>query len=837
MIAAMKRLLAAPAFDGDEARTRTARLLNVVIISLFLTMAAAALSGLIVFRQFDIRPAAALFLCFLLAAIHAAMRRGHVRGASIILVLTFWCAVTAAVFAFGGVRVPPLGSYILITLIAGLLLGVRSGVIVAVLSIVSGIGSFGAETYGLIRFSATDFPPAVVICLHTGLLTITAVLLNLYVRQIDDAMEYSLRSEQALADANLQLEREIAEHEQSQRALNKSEERYQRLVQNIPVGLFRNAPGPGGRLTMTNPAAARLFGRETVDETIGVKLADYCEDPEERQAFSEKLLVNGSVQGEELRLRREDGTTIWVAVTAQAIRDESGQIRYFDGMIEDITDRKQTEETLRASEQRYHTLFEAAGDAILAGVPDGQILRFADCNSRTTLMFGASRNEIIGKTPLDFSPPTQPDGQPSAGKIAPVVRAVLDGVPQSLEWQHCRADGTVFDTEVTLNRIDWAGQPHVMGVVRDITERKQAESRLRLLSSAVEQSTEGLAVADMEGRLLFVNPAFARMHGYEPDELVDEHLAIFHAPEQMSAVDAANAQIREAGEFKGEIGHVRRDGTIFPGTMHNALIRDAAGQPAGFIGTLRDITEQKQAEEEREELLADLEAKNSELERFTYTVSHDLKAPLITIAGFLNLLKQDLDAQNAPRIREDLASIKDATKTMQRLLQELLDLSRVGRKANPPENVALADLAREVVALACGTVAERAVKVDISPDLPVVSGDRARLWELLQNLIENAVRFLGDQPEPRIEIGVRRRGDETVCYVRDNGIGIAKHYQDQVFGLFEKLDANTDGTGVGLALVKRIVEVHGGRVWVESKGEGHGSTFCFTILADRIVDA
>jgi len=224
-----------------------------------------------------------------------------------------------------------------------------------------------------------------------------------------------------------------------------------------------------------------------------------------------------------------------------------------------------------------------------------------------------------------------------------------------------------------------------------------------------------------------------------------------------------------------------------------------------------------------------LEAKNEELERFAYTVSHDLKSPLVTIRGFLGLLEQDIAADNQQRIQSDFAQIINATDNMQRLLNELLRLSRVGRSAHVSETVSLSGLADEAVALVSGQIAERGVEVTILPELPVVLGDRVRLTEVFQNLIANAVKYMGEQVMPRIEIGARSAEAEVVCFVRDNGMGIDPRYHEKVFGLFERLDATNEGTGIGLALVKRIIEVHGGRVWVESAGAGQGSTFYFTL--------
>ncbi len=228
----------------------------------------------------------------------------------------------------------------------------------------------------------------------------------------------------------------------------------------------------------------------------------------------------------------------------------------------------------------------------------------------------------------------------------------------------------------------------------------------------------------------------------------------------------------------------------------------------------------------------ELEAVNAELERFTYTVSHDLKSPLLTIRGFLGLLQKDVARGDAERVENDVRRIENAADTMQQLLDDLLELSRVGRQVHPPEEVPVVELAMEAADLVAAEIAERGVELEIMSSMPSIFGDRIRLLQVLQNLIHNAVKFLGDQPEPRIEVGVRQDGTETVVYVRDNGIGVEPSDQEKAFGLFQQLAGTKKGTGIGLALVKRIVEVHGGRIWVESEGKGHGSTFCFTLPRD-----
>ena len=242
-----------------------------------------------------------------------------------------------------------------------------------------------------------------------------------------------------------------------------------------------------------------------------------------------------------------------------------------------------------------------------------------------------------------------------------------------------------------------------------------------------------------------------------------------------------------------------------------------------------EISKRKCAENERKKLINELQNNNAELERYTYTVSHDLKSPLITIKGFLGILERDTVDGNTERIKENVSRIHNVADKMNQLLDELLELSRVGRVVGTKEEVSLKDLASEAANLVEGQIKELGVQVEIAPDLPVIYVDRCRLVEVLQNLIDNAVKHMGKQPEPRIEIGTRQENGEDVYYVRDNGIGIEPRYHENVFGLFNKLEHKSEGTGIGLAIVRRIVEVHGGRIWVESEGNERGSTFCFTI--------
>jgi signal transduction histidine kinase len=233
---------------------------------------------------------------------------------------------------------------------------------------------------------------------------------------------------------------------------------------------------------------------------------------------------------------------------------------------------------------------------------------------------------------------------------------------------------------------------------------------------------------------------------------------------------------------------------------------------------------------QRQDLINELEAKNAELERFTYTVSHDLKSPLVTITGFLGFLEQDALSGNIERIKSGVNRISGAAQKMQALLNDLLELSRVGRLMNPPEDIPFTEIVNEAIDRVHGSINEIDAVVETQPEFPVIHGDRVRLVEVVQNLIDNALKYSNPETRTRVEIGTDGTNEKgsPVFFVRDNGIGIDPQYHERIFGLFNKLDNSSKGTGIGLSLVKRIIEVHNGRIWVESQ-LGQGSTFFFSL--------
>lgn len=508
-----------------------------------------------------------------------------------------------------------------------------------------------------------------------------------------------------------------------------------------------------------------------------------------------------------------------------------------DTLKQELSERKQVEQALRLSEEKYRSIVENAIDGIFQSTIDG---RFISVNLAMARMYGYESPEEMVNSLTDLASQLYVEpGQRSE------MRSRLEAGEQITDFEalEYRKDKSTLWTSTNVQTIrDEHGKIlYYEGTVEDISfrkkleeERKQAKKELQQRESYLRAILDNFPfwvwLKDTESRFLAVNRPLARDNGYDHPELLvgktdfditSAELAEKYQQDDRSVMDSGMQRIVEEAVIENGI-------ETWVETFKSPIF-DPQGNAIGTTGFVRDITERKRAEMEREELIANLESKNTELERFTYTVSHDLKAPLVTISGFLGYMEQDMASGNMGRFKLDSQRIRDAVNKMRLLLDELLELSRIGRLANSPEMIPFTDLVREALDAVHGQLEEGGIEVTVQPGLPAVYGDKQRLLEVLQNLVDNAAKFMGDQQHPQIEIGQRKEGDgKTTFFVRDNGIGIAPKYHEQVFGLFNKLNPDIDGTGVGLTLVKRIIEVHGGRLWVES-GVGRGSTFCFTL--------
>jgi PAS domain S-box-containing protein len=488
-------------------------------------------------------------------------------------------------------------------------------------------------------------------------------------------------------------------------------------------------------------------------------------------------------------------------------------------MLYDVTEQRMAEEALRGSDERFRRVFYKSPVAIvITSLDEGRMI---DANDAYWKLSGHDPKTSIGRTTLELRQGLKPEQREQ------FVRELLEKKSiQNPSYDFVNDRGEYIRTIAFYELIELDGKAAILSMFHDMTEQSRARDALRHSETRLRAMLE--AVPDMvlevkrDGTIAQFIPAANDELNFLPKDIVGKTIS-----EVLPFITEQTTFAMERALDSGQL-HAFEFNVNMKGEQKTFEARISPAASDLVLVMIRDISLNKWWEAEREKLIGELEQKNAELERFTYTVSHDLKSPLITIRGFLGYVREDAKAGNMVRLDKDIQRINDATEKMQRLLADLLELSRVGRINQKPVSISTNELIDEVVELLHGRLMAGAVKVSVAENLPSIYGDRPRIFEVFQNLIDNAAKFMGNQPAPHIEIGVDgEQNGKPIFYVRDNGLGILPQYQTRIFGLFDKLDPDSEGTGIGLALVKRIVEFHGGKIWVESK-TGYGATFFFT---------
>jgi len=485
----------------------------------------------------------------------------------------------------------------------------------------------------------------------------------------------------------------------------------------------------------------------------------------------------------------------------------------------------------RETADSFRLLVEGVRDyAIFMLDPGGRVLTW---NPGAERLKGYRAEDIVGKHFSCF----YPSDAVEAGKPARLLAlAARDGRVEDEGWR-VRQDGSRFwaDVIITALRDSDGALIGYAKVTRDMTERRrteqalhESEERFRLLVESVKDYA--IFMLDQAGRVASWNAGAEAIKGYAAEEILGQHFSVFYTPEDVAAgkpqrhLDAAARE----GRVEDEGWRLRKDGNRFWADTIITAIRDPAGTLIAYGKVTRDLTVRRRIEEQ-------LAQSNSELERFSYSVSHDLRAPLRAINGYAQAVLEDYAAALDAEGQRFLGIIRDSAKRGGELIDALLNFSRLGRQPLAVEPVDLTELARSVIDELRRSAGPEAIDTIVDP-LPATRGDRTLLRQVLANLIGNAFKFSRGRPHPQIEVGARREGQAVVYFVRDNGVGFDIRYSDKLFGVFQRLHRpdEFEGTGVGLALAQRIIQRHGGRIWADGRVDG-GATFFFTLPGERPV--
>lgn len=483
-----------------------------------------------------------------------------------------------------------------------------------------------------------------------------------------------------------------------------------------------------------------------------------------------------------------------------------------------------TANALRDSERKYRELLDQASDGIFVSDAAGHYL---EVNAAATRMTGYSRAELLDMNLRDLIEPDELSRDP------PHLDELHSGWAMVRQRNLRRKDGSVFPAEISAKVL---ANGWLQGIARDITERRRIEAALRTerdFNSAVLDTVGSLVVVlERRGHIVRFNRACEQMTGYAFAEVEDRPIwDLLLPPEQVDAVRGVFAALT-ARQFPNRYENewLTRSGGRRLIAWSNTALTDSSGEVVYVIATGNDVTELRRNEVERERMMEELTARNAEMENFVYTISHDLKTPLITITGFTGLLAKDMERGDRVNAEDSLAEIRKAGVEMLHLIDDLLELSRSGRIIGERQPVSLGTLFGDAVAQLRERIAAAGARVEFGADLAGLNVDRRRMQQVLTNLIDNAIKYRHRDRPPAVEVGGEWRDGEARIHVRDNGRGIRPEYLKRLFGLFERFDTDVEGTGVGLAIARRIVEVHGGSMWVESVPDA-GSTFWIALPA------
>jgi PAS domain S-box-containing protein len=620
--------------------------------------------------------------------------------------------------------------------------------------------------------------------------------------------------------------RDITERKRLETRFLESEERFRILVEGVQdYAIF--TLDPGGKVVSWNAGAERIKGYKA-EEIIGQNFSRFYLQADIDQGKPEKELQLAATSGrseiEHWRVRK-DGSRFWANVVVTAAHDSSGRLMGFSEISRDISERKDTE-------ARYRGLLEAAPDGMVVVNVAGEIVLL---NVQAEKQFEYARDELIGQQVKNIIP----EGF-AERLVADDLRSAADALAQQIgtgiELIGRRKDGSDFPIEIMLSPLESPDGILVTAAIRNISVRKDAEKHLAQMEGRyrglLEAAPDAMVVVNQSGEIVLLNVQAEKQFGYSRDELVGQKVKNvipegfgerLIADGTRTAAEALAQQIGTGIELYGR----RKDGSDFPIEIMLSPLESAEG--ILVTAAIRDISVRKQSAERLVKMVAELKRSNDELGQFAYVASHDLQEPLRMVASYTQLLAKRYKGHLDADADEFIAYAVDGSNRMQGLIQDLLTYSRAGAAGKTLNEISSENALNEALTNLRATIQESGAVVTHDA-LPVITTDDTQLLQLFQNLVGNAIKYRSADV-PRVHVSATKNGDKEWTFsVRDNGMGIDPQYFERIFVIFQRLHGRAEfkGTGIGLAICKKIVERLGGRIWVDSQPE-KGSTFYFAL--------
>jgi PAS domain S-box-containing protein len=623
------------------------------------------------------------------------------------------------------------------------------------------------------------------------------------------------------------------------------------FMENATVGLQWLAED--GTVLWANKATCRMLDCNSAKCCMGHKFQDYCVHPALGHAVLKRLARDERLKDYEITLRARDGSPRIVLLDANVLW-KAGRFVHARCFLRDITARKQAEQAVQENVAKFRAVFDQSIDAIVV-FQDGRLLM---ANPACFKLFGYEHLEALASR--DVLEMIAPSHRPQVREYFE-RRSRGDTAPFHYQTRGRREDGAEFDLEVTASAFILQEQPHTLAILRDVTERTRADEALRKSEASLKLAQRigciGSWEADLEKDTLVWSEETYRIFGCTPETFTPSAAGFFervHPDDRVAVRRAADHALQQGRYYSVDYRILRADGSERFLVQQARILRNEAGRPARMIGTVQDITERKRVEmalresvTEREkaedairllneqlearvqERTRQLEQANRELEAFSYSISHDLRAPVRAISGFAQIIEEDYGQRLDGEVARLFQIISSSARRMGELIDDLLAFSRLNAQETERASVDMTALAQSVIAELWRDQPDSKAGVRLA-ELPEALGDESMLRQVFSNLISNAVKFSRQNPAPVVEIGARSEAGRNVYFVRDNGVGFDMKYAAKLFKVFQRLHnaEQFEGTGVGLAIVGRIVQRHGGEVWAESQ-PGKGAVFFFTL--------